>query len=284
MKDEVCYEPSDASAPPEMVLHYEEGLEAGRLAANTGVLEYARSKELISRYLPPPPATVLDVGGGPGKYALWLAGLGYTVHLVDPVPLHLQQAEEASSRQYGCTLSSITMGDARTLEWPDTSVDVVLLMGPLYHLTQQHARVAALREANRVLKPEALLVAVGISRYASALDGLFGGMIDDPEFASIVKQDLSDGQHRNLSSRTDYFTTAYLHHPPDLPMEVQEAGLEIVGTFAIEGPAWLLPNFEQAWNDPSRRETILDTVRLLEADWGIMGMSAHFMTIARRAR
>src|SRR5262245_36248641 len=85
---------TDDSPMPEIVAHYNEGREQDRLASGVGQLEYARTQELLQRFLPPAPATIYDVGGGAGVYAFWLAGLGYTVHLVDAMPLHIQQAEE----------------------------------------------------------------------------------------------------------------------------------------------------------------------------------------------
>lgn len=75
--------------------HYGTGYEQDRLNQGTSRIEFARTKELLQRFLPPPPADVLDVGGGPGTYASWLAGLGYRVHLVDVVPLHVEQAARA---------------------------------------------------------------------------------------------------------------------------------------------------------------------------------------------
>ncbi|HLK56129.1 MAG TPA: hypothetical protein VKU00_06180, partial [Chthonomonadaceae bacterium] len=77
---------------PEIVGHYNEGREQQRLASGIGRLEYARTQELLQRCLPPPPATVLDIGGGAGVYSFWLAELGYSVHLVDAMPLHIEQA------------------------------------------------------------------------------------------------------------------------------------------------------------------------------------------------
>lgn len=70
--------------------YYNFGLEGGRLKPTS--LELVRTHDILQRHLPPPPATVLDVGGGSGVYACWLASLGYTVHLVDAVPLHVEQA------------------------------------------------------------------------------------------------------------------------------------------------------------------------------------------------
>src|SRR5262249_7357408 len=165
------------------------------------------------------------VGGGPGVYACWLARLGHEVHLVDAVPLHVEQAREASRRQPDHPLASAAAGDARRLDRPDGSADAVLLLGPLYHLTDLADRLAGWREAGRVLKPGGVVLAAAISRFASTLDGLRLGSFDDPAFARIAERDLLDGQHRNPTDNAMYFTTAYFHRPEELKAEAEEAGL-----------------------------------------------------------
>ena len=100
----------------EILAHYEEGGERDRLLRRgVGRLEYLRTRELLSRCLPPAPATVLDVGGGAGVYALPLAREGYSVHLIDAVPLHVEQAKEASASQPDAPLAGAQVGDARQL-------------------------------------------------------------------------------------------------------------------------------------------------------------------------
>lgn len=266
----------------EAVAHYEQGQEVHRLSQGVGQLELARTQELLSRYLPAPPAVIFDVGGGSGIYACWLAQQGYEVHLIDAIPLHIEQAHAASQAQSEHPLASAVVGDARQLDRADNSVDAVLLMGPLYHLTEQPDRLAALKEAYRILKPEGLIFAVGISRFASTLDGLFSGYLDDPTFVKIVKQDLINGQHRNLTNHPAYFTTAFLHHPAELQTEVQEAGFSDVTLFSIEGSGWLLQNFEAHWTDPERRDRLLQAIRWLETEPSTLGISAHIMAIAKK--
>ena len=102
----------------EILSFYRQTQESKRLTAHTkGQLEFARTQEIITRYLPGPPAVVLDIGGGSGPYACWLAKAGYEVHLVDPVDLHIEQAKEASEKQSSHPIASISLGDARTLRF-----------------------------------------------------------------------------------------------------------------------------------------------------------------------
>jgi len=82
----------------EIAAFYARGLERDRLAAGQGALELARTRLVLERCLPAPPAVIADVGGGPGRYAIWLADRGYDVHLVDPIPLHIEQARTDAER------------------------------------------------------------------------------------------------------------------------------------------------------------------------------------------
>ena len=273
----------------DILAYYARGSEDARLAEDTrGRLERTRTEELLARWLPPPPAVILDVGGGTGHYALWLAGGGYTVHLIDPVPLHVEHARQRSAQAVHA-LASVRLGDARRLEVSDGCADAVLLLGPLYHLTQRAERVAALQEARRALRPGGLVLATAISRFASALDGLVQHLFDDPVFAAIAPRDLAEGQHRDRASdgalgRRAYFTTAYLHRPEELADELQAAGLDHVATLAIEGPAWLLQDLDAQWQDAGRQSTILSVVRAVEAEPSLLGASSHLLGVGRAAQ
>ncbi len=265
---------------PTIRAHYELEPEKPRLSQQSR-LEWVRTQELLSRYLPAPSASVLDVGGGPGVYSGWLAEKGYRVHLIDPVPLHVSQAHALAEAQ---PMNGFTaeLGDARRLPVAEATFDAVLLMGPLYHLVEQSDRLLALREARGALRPGGLLIAVGISRFASLLDGLRSNWLADPIFREIVEQDLRTGQHRNPEPerRPEWFTTAYFHRPEELAEEVQAAGFAVQAVVGIEGPGWILSR--QLWDDVSRRAQLLDAARLAEQEPSLTGASAHLMVVAQR--
>ncbi len=266
----------------EIISYYESFDEASRLAGGHTSLEFTRTLELMERYLPSPPAVVLDIGGAAGVYSYPLAKKGYEVHLIDPVEKHLEQAREASAKQPNHTLAGISSGDARALEWPDSSVDIALLMGPLYHLTDRNDRLKALREAYRVLRDGGLLFATFISRYASVLDGLVFGFVHDPKFFEIVKQDLKDGQHRNPTDNADYFTSSYFHHPDEIEPEINEAGFHVEKILAIEGPGWLVRDLDSKMKTALKRERILEIIRMLEEDRSLLPLSDHIAAVARK--
>lgn len=253
--------------------HYTGADERNRLATGTGLLEFVRTQHLLARTLPPAPALVLDVGGAAGVHAEPLAAQGYEVHLIDPVPLHVEQARALPG------LASATLGEARTVEWPDDTADAVLMLGPLYHLTERSARVRALAEARRVLRPRGVVAAAAISRYASTLDGLFRGYLREPDFEAIVERDLAEGQHRNPDDVPGWFTTAYFHRPDDLAGEAADAGLDEIDVVAVEGPAWMLHDLDR-WLDQDR-EILLRAIERVESAPSLLGISPHLLLTAR---
>ena len=251
----------------DLFAHYagqDEGQRLFRFAHNR--LELLRTRELLQRQLPWPPAAVLDVGGGTGVHAAWLAGLGYRVQLVDIVPEHVRAAA-----QHGLTAE---VGDARWLAQPDASVDAVLLLGPLYHLVSRAERIAALIEAWRVLRPGGVLLAAAIGRFMAVLDwAQRGGLTAD--VAAKLLPVLSTGVH----DPTLGFTDAFFHTAAQLQQEVAEARFADIQVVGIEGPAWTIVDAPGDDAD-ARFDSALRCAQLTENFAEIADASAHLMALA----
>ena len=262
---------------------YRQSQESIRLTTDArGQLEFMRTQEIITRYLPDPPAVVLDVGGGSGPYACWLAKSGYEVHLVDPVDLHVEQAREASNQQPKHQIASVSLGDARELRFSSMSADAILSLGPLYHLIDKTERMLALHEASRVLRNGGILFAAGLSRFASLLYCFLHDRLNDSAFRDIVRDDLETGYHRNPTDNLAYCTDAYFHRPEELRSELVEAGFQHQATLAVEGPTWIFESFKNYWTDPDHRDMVLDLIQKIEAEPSIVGVSAHILSVATK--
>jgi ubiquinone/menaquinone biosynthesis C-methylase UbiE len=233
----------------------------------TTVSELLRTRELLLRQLPSPPVVVLDVGGGTGVHAAWLAGRGYRVHVVDVVPEHVRAVAEHG-------LLTAEVGDARRLPQAAASVDAVLLLGPLYHLVSKAERITALAEARRVLRPGGVLLAAAIGRFMAVLDWAQRGGLTADVAAKLVPV-LSDGVH----DPTLGFTDAFFHTAAQLQQEVTDAGFADVRVLGIEGPAWTIVDAPGEDTD-ARFDSALRCAQLTENFAEIVDASAHLMAVA----
>jgi SAM-dependent methyltransferase len=244
----------------------------------TDAVERLRTQELLNAWLPPAPAEVLDIGGGAGVHALWLASQGHVVDLVDAMAKHVDQAR-AASQQAEHPLRNVIVGDARELAYPDGCADVVLLLGPLYHLIDGSDRRLALGEALRVLRPGGIVVAAAIGRWASTADGLLRGYLGEKGFPEIAAQDVATGVHRNATAHPRWFTTAYFHTPGELVTDVASVGFEVDGPVAVEGP-W--PVHGSLLDGGAKQEAALTAIRRLEREPSLLGASPHLLVAGRK--
>ena len=267
------------STPEELQGHYARGEERDRLDTPFGQVELTRTCEILERALPPAPAAVADVGGGPGRYALWLAGQGYTVHHRDLVELHVEQVR-ADAAARGFAVDS-RVADARELDLEDASADAVLLLGPLYHLPARADRVAALSEAARVVRPGGPVFAVAISRWAPRLHGEVAQRLGE-EFASMREAVEVVERSGRLIPLFEGSFSGYCHRPGELGDEVLAAGLELVDLVGVEGIAFALSDLEERMAAPDLRTVVLDSARAIERIPELLGLSPHLLATARR--
>jgi SAM-dependent methyltransferase len=262
------------SGDAQMRAYYEQGKERDRLVGPKGALEFARTKEILQRRMPPAPAAVADIGGGPGHYALWLAELGYTVHHRDLMDLHVDQLQA-----FGHPSVQTAAGDARHLDLPDSSVDAVLLLGPLYHLPDGEDRIQALREARRIVRADGPVFIAAISRWAPRLDGVIQERLyeQNADFLSLLPDIERTG---NLPPVVPSGFVGYTHRPGDLADEVSEAGLQLDDLVGVEGLPLAATDLQSRVGDPAAWEVLLDAARAVERVPELLGLSPHLVATA----
>ncbi len=260
--------------------HYERGEEADRLArSGSGRLEFERTQEIVLRHLPPPPATVADIGGGPGRYAVWLASLGYRVVHRDIVPMHVDQVRTAAAAASVAVEAAV--GDARRLDLEPETVDAVLLLGPLYHLPRRTDRVQALREARRILRPGGPVFGAVISRWAARLDGMLRHRIYDkyPDAEQVIDEVERSGLLPPLGPGSFSGVT---HRPGQIRGEFAAAGLAVADLVCVEGAAYLLEDLDARMADEHDWRVVLDTARAHERVPELLGIGSHLIATGLR--
>ncbi len=243
-------------------------------------LEYAVTLRALRDHLPPAPAMVLDCGGGPGRYAIELARQGYAVTLFDLSAGNLSVAR-TQAHAANATLAGYEQGNAIDLSrFADNLFEAVLLMGPLYHLTEAADREAALREAHRVLKPGGVLVSAFISYYAA----LRYYCKYDPEALLRDRERIEGfwGSGTFLPVQGD--GTEFLAHfirPTDVRPPIEAAGFRVRTVLAAEGLASMIDDklnaaqgeLWEAWVDLNYR---------VAADPSLHGGCEHLLAIAEK--
>ena len=240
--------------------------EGARLTSRSaqGRLEFERTQELIAERIPAG-SRIADVGGATGVHAAALAAAGHHVRLLDPV---IEQVDRA--RTFG-TFEAL-VGDARGLPFEDGSLDVVLLLGPLYHLAERDERLRVLHEAIRVTRPGGWVFAAAIPRLARLA-------------AITVGADLPRGWEdlieRRFAPSGGRFPGGHFHTGAELAAELSESGLLQVEVVGVEGPAGLaLEHLTEI--DPELYSAALTMARAVAGQRGVQDLSNHLLAAGRR--
>jgi ubiquinone/menaquinone biosynthesis C-methylase UbiE len=266
-----------------LVLEFYENIENENDRLTRSSLEFIRSKDIISRFLPENPIKIIDLCGASGHYSYWLAEKGHEVHLRDLSQRHIDKKKK-NELKYNAKLASMKTCDARSIDCKDEEFDMVLLMGALYHLQEKEDRLLSLREVYRILKNGGIAVFAYINRHASMLDGFIRGFINDPLFQKIVDEDIITGRHNNPEKNENYFTNAYFHTNEEIYSELLQTNYCNILLYAVEGFGWLINKItnEEYLKDNVKMEKLLHYIKLTEQNMEMIGISDHKLVICKK--
>lgn len=242
--------------------------ESSRLSRGVGCVEFLRTQTLLRQRFRSP-QRILDVGGAAGVHASWLSDDGHDVEIVDVVPDHVE-----SARQRGLQAQ---VGDARSLAYSDASFDAVIMLGPLYHLPAADERARALGEARRVLRPDGVIAAAGVSRLSVPLSGLRQGRLADTGFQRAAQRIASTGR-----DDTGYGAGLfYFHTEAQLRDELSSAGFGEIDVRGVEGPAWPFVDVATTADDPLAAH-VVEIAAMADQEPAAIAASIHLLVFGTR--
>jgi S-adenosylmethionine-dependent methyltransferase len=240
--------------------------------------EYALTWKALDNILPPPPARILDCGGGPGRYAIELARGGFAVTLFDLSPASLRLAR-VKAAEAGVELEAFELGSAVDLSrFGSSSFDAVLLMGPLYHLLENSGQRQAIQECVRLIKPGGVLVTSFICRYA----GLRRLAMTDPagiiSMAPFVDEIMRTGRLLPRQENSPEFIAQFTH-PNEISDLMWDAGMELRQLLGLEG---LVSLIEERINqsEPEVLERWIELNNAVAQDPTTWGGVEHLLAVA----
>ena len=259
---------------------YNKASEETRLEKGMGIFEFERIKELIELHITKSKTTIIDVGGGTGKYSEWLAKKNHTVHLLEPVLKHIKLAKKRAKKLQNPF--SVSICEATNLPYKDNIADLVILHGPLYHLQKREARIAAILEAKRVLKKGGIILGFAINATASTVVGLMNGMIHANSFFEMCKEELTTGIHNAPKDFPFLLADAYYHKPEGLKFEFSQQNLEFINIYAVEGMIWLDNEYFANMIDKKKSKTLKALQHLTQNDEYLLPFSPHMMIAVKK--
>ena len=277
---------------PTVLAGYNAGIERNRLRTGIGIIEFERTKEILLEKLPKPPAVIYDIGGGYGEYAWWLTSLGYDVHLFDISETNIKMSEELANEYPNIHLASSEVCDACSVPRPNNSADVILLMGPLYSITEYSKRIFAITECYRLLKDNGLLFSAALTPYGPLLHRITiyhknnddkANDLDNPNVISMIERALDDGCYINPERKnSNGLGSSHLHTMKTLKDELKRGGFVTLSVHGVMGGAWLAPNLDELLENEETKEILMKTVRMLDNHEEIIGLSGHLLAVSRK--
>ena len=256
-----------------------------RLTWPEGAIEFAITTHALNKHLPER-GRVLDIGGGPGRYSIWLAQHGYRVVLADLSPnlLDIARAKISEAGVRSQVEDVLTCDVCDLARFEDASFDALLCLGPFYHLIQPADRARAVQELVRVLKPGGIAFVAFMSIYTFLRRTLAlkdeHQHLTNPEFLSRL---MDEGVF--LNDVAGRFSAGFGVRPQDLAPFMEQYGFKTLEVLADTGFAASLGRElqELAISDPQTYEKAMALIIDTASDPSLLGASSHLLYVGVKA-
>ncbi len=236
-------------------------------------IEFDITKRYLDEFVVGSNLKIIDIGGGPGRYSIYLSQKGHHVTLVDLSARNIEEAKTKTAEQ-GIVLDAAIIADILNFTSPD-KFDCVLLMGPLYHLLTESERRMAVENSLSLLKPGGIIIASFISNYAPLMDSL-------SKMSPVVSSDdLLKYLTNGINCEDDGFTTAYFSSSAEAQHLMSGFGLTQLAFAGVESVIGLKEAELRTLEEPEYKKWI-EIGYALSQDANVIGTSFHFLYIGKK--
>lgn len=263
----------------EMIKYYENYDEENRMSRGRAQnLEFITTTSIMDNIILSN-STILEVGAGTGRYSFYYAAKKHQVTAVEIVPKYVQFMKEKLDKNEEELELNIERGDARDLSrFSDESFDVVLCLGPLYHLTESEDRTRCIKECIRVLKKGGILAVAYVNKffiipYLAQQDKKY---LNEEYVSKIIEKGY-------ITSKDDdcFWTDAYFYSPDELEKMMSQYNVSKLENIGTDGVSILLRDMVNSMDDEQYKVWVnyhLKTCR----EQSTLGYSNHGLYICKK--
>lgn len=254
----------------EIIEYYNNYDEDGRLNRKSHLPEYLITMRYIEKYLKPNPK-ILEIGAGTGRYSVSLAENGYDVTAVELVPHNIEIMKKKVKPNHNI---KIYEGNACNLSFLDSEkYDIVLLLGPMYHLFNDEDKHKAISEAIRVAKKGGVIFASYVNNDTTMYKMFYKKRILDYLDKGLIRED-----YHAISTENEIFE---LYRKPDIDELMKSYNVTRLHFVGVDMLSYLFNNKLDRLNKREFEEYMKFLSTICERE-DLVGFSIHMLDIFRK--
>jgi len=261
----------------ELINHYSNYDEDKRLSKQLVTrIEFDTTKHILSKYLNRN-KSIIELGAATGKYAFHYAALGHKVTAVEIVPEYVRLMHE-NAKEKNLELN-IFEGNAISVPFIESgSQDIVLILGPLYHLKNIEDRQSVMNEAKRILKPNGKVAIAYINKFfvAGMFVQRFPELIDKKILDELIEKGTVSSGKADTFCKMGYFSS-----PDEMEQLITSNGFSIQEHVAADGFGRFISEEINSLND-KQYKIWLDYHFKTCHEKSLLGISSHGLVIGAK--
>lgn len=244
--------------------------EEGRLMRKSRMPEYLNTMKYIEKYLSPD-SKIIEIGAGTGRYSLALAKRGYDVTAVELVPHNIDVMKKKVKSHHNIKIYEGNACDLSMFE--SETYDIVLLLGPMYHLFTDEDKYKAMSEAIRVAKTGGVIYSSYCNNDTSIYKLFYKKKILDYLDKGLIQED-----YHTISSSDEIFE---LYRKSDIDNLMKKHNVTRLHFVGVDMLSYFSDDRLDLLNDREFDEYMKFLSTLCERE-DCVGLSIHMLDIFRK--